>query len=66
MGKRQTCAGTIGGLEAAIHAAEEFFSLPETEEMFQIDATNAFNNMNGQLALHNGQNCYPHYIAVTY
>ena len=49
-GPLQLCAGQDGGCEAAVHAMRKIFQDPETEA---VDATNAFNSINRQAALHN-------------
>ena len=41
------------GIEAAIHAARFAFELEENEAILLVDATNAFNALNRQVALHN-------------
>ena len=41
----QLCGGQISGIEAAVHAANEAVLL--------VDASNAFNSLNRQVALHN-------------
>ena len=52
VGVRQTCTGQEGGIEAAIHAATILASADCT---LQKVASNAFNNMNRELSLHNAQ-----------
>ena len=49
----QTCAGIPGGIEASIHAMRKIFNDAETEAVLLVDASNAFNSMNRQAALHN-------------
>ena len=49
-GSIQLCAGQIGGAEAAIHAVRELF---ESEAVLLVDAHNAFNSLNRQVALRN-------------
>ena len=44
-------AGQNAGSEAAIHALRELFERPETEAIILVDASNAFNNLNRQVAL---------------
>ena len=55
VGAQQTCGGQEGYIEAASHAATKTYDLLSTECMLQIDASNAFNNMNRELSLHNAQ-----------
>ena len=51
----QLCAGQISGIEAAVHAVRSFFQREETEALLLVDASNAFNSLNQQTALHNIQ-----------
>ena len=39
----QLCVGQIAGIEAAKHATSIRFSLPDTEGVLLVDASNAFN-----------------------
>ena len=52
-GPLQVCAGQESGCEAAIHAMRQIFAGEETEGALLVDATNAFNSINQQAALHN-------------
>ena len=52
-GPLQVCAGQEGGCEAAVHAMRHIFEDPLTEGVLLVDATNAFNTINRQAALHN-------------
>ena len=52
-GSLQLCAGQLGGCEAAIHAARSMFSSQNCEGILLVDASNAFNSLNRQLALIN-------------
>ena len=52
-GPLQACAGHEAGCEAAVHAMNEIMSSEETEAILLVDATNAFNTINRQAALHN-------------
>ena len=52
-GPLQACAGHRGGVEAAVHALKKVFEDSKTEAVILVDASNAFNNMNRQTALHN-------------
>lgn len=47
------CGGQISRIEAAVYAAHQEFDLGECEAAILIDATNAFNSLNRQVALHN-------------
>ena len=55
----QLCAGQDAGNEAAIHAMREVFDDPSTEAVLLVDASNAFNSLNRQVALHNMQSLCP-------
>ena len=54
-GSRQLCAGQISGIEAAVHAVRGDFKLSSTEATLLVDASNAFNSLNREVALHNIQ-----------
>ena len=54
-GPLQACAGHEAGCEAAVHAMKEIYSHDDTEAILLVDATNAFNVINRQAALHNIQ-----------
>ena len=68
-GPLQACAGHRGGVEAAVHAMKDIFDDPNTEAVLLVDASNAFNSMNRQTALHNMQIICPEmstYLINTY
>ena len=52
-GPLQTCAGHAAGSEAAIHAMRDLFLTTDCEAALLVDATNAFNSINREAALHN-------------
>ena len=52
-GPLQTATGLQSGAEAAIHSMREMFESEETDAVILIDASNAFNSLNRQAALHN-------------
>ena len=54
-GPLQVCAGHSAGSEAAIHAMGQVFVEEGTDGILLIDASNAFNQMNRSVALHNIQ-----------
>ena len=54
-GPLQACAGHEAGCEAAVHTMKEIYSHDDTEAILLVDATNAFNVINRQAALHNIQ-----------
>ena len=58
-GSLQVCAGHISGCEAAIHAMRLVFQSQETDGMILVDASNAFNALNRQVALRNIKNLCP-------
>ena len=45
--------GHIAGIEAAVHATRAAFGSEESQAALLVDATNAFNTLNRQVALHN-------------
>jgi len=49
----QLCAGQVAGTEAAIHAVRECFQQEGTDAVLLVDASNAFNSLNRNTALHN-------------
>ena len=51
----QICAGQDVGCEAAVHALNALFHQADTEAVILVDASNAFNNLNRQVALRNIQ-----------
>ena len=52
-GSIQLCAGQIAGIEAGVHAVQALFQKVDTEAILLVDASNAFNALNRQTALHN-------------
>ena len=52
-GTTQLCAGQEAGCEAAIHAMRKIFSDDGNEGVLLVDASNAFNQLNRNVALHN-------------
>ena len=57
-GSLQLCAG-LSGCEAAVHSMYKVFQSPETEAAILVDASNAFNSLNRQVALRNIQQLCP-------
>ena len=53
IGPLQTCAGHAAGSEAAVHAMRDVFDADGGEGALLVDASNAFNSINRQAALHN-------------
>ena len=58
-GSLQLCAGQIAGIEAAIHFMRESFHDESTEAVLLVDASNAFNSVNREAALHNIRHVCP-------
>ena len=58
-GALQLCAGQENGCEAAIHAMREVFNSADTEAIILVDASNAFNSLNREVALRNVKNVCP-------
>ena len=52
-GALQVCTGQQGGCESAVHAMRLTFEDPVTEAILLVDATNAFNSLNREVALQN-------------
>ena len=68
-GPLQACAGHKGGVEAAVHAMKNIFDHEKTEAVILVGASNAFNSMNRETALHNIQIICPDmatYLINTY
>ena len=53
VGPLQTCARHAAGSEAAVHAMRDVFSTENGKDALLVDASNAFNSVNCQAALHN-------------
>ena len=63
-GPLQTATGLQGGAEAAIHSMKIIFEHEDTEAVILVDASNAFNSLNRQAALHNIQILCPNFSTV--
>ena len=59
MGCVHLCGGQISGIEAAVHAVKLAFDSDESEAALLVDATNVFNSLNRQVALHNIRSLCP-------
>ena len=58
-GPLQVSSGLNGGAEAAIHAMRDIFEADSTDAVILVDASNAFNKLNRQAAMHNIQYICP-------
>ena len=47
------CAGQEGGCEAVVHGMRQFSAEQDVQGALLVDASNAFNTINRQAALHN-------------
>ena len=63
-GSSQLCAGQIGGCEASLHAMKQIFALPAVDGVLLVDATNAFNELNRQVTLHNVEAVCPVLVPI--
>ena len=57
----QICSGVPSGVEAAVHAVRSVYDDPNTEGILLVDASNAFNSMNRNVALKNIQVTCPQF-----
>ena len=65
-GPLQTATGLQGGAEAAIHSMKLIFENEDTEAVILVDASNAFNSLNRQAALHNIRIVCPQFFYHTH
>ena len=63
-GPLQVSTGIKGGAEAAIHAMKQLFEDDCNDAVILVDANNAFNSMNRQVALHNIQYICPPFATI--
>ena len=63
-GSIQLCAGQISGTKAAMHAIHDSFHSAQCEAVLPLDANNAFNSLNREVALHNIQSPCPPLAAI--
>ena len=63
-GPLQAAGGAKGGAEAAIHAMRTIFEDESTDAVILVDASNAFNSLNRQVALHNVQRTCPPFATI--
>ncbi len=60
----QLCGGQISGIEAAVHVVRASFESDDNEGVLLVDASNAFNSLNRQVALQNIQRLCPPLTAI--
>ena len=63
-GPLQMATGLQSGAEAAIHSMKEIFDCKQTDAVILVDASNAFNSLNRNAALHNTQNLCPQFSTI--
>ena len=63
-GSLQLCAGQIAGIEAAIHFMRDSFHSESTEAVLLVDASNAFNSIDRDAALHSIRHVCPSLATV--
>ena len=63
-GPLQVATGLESGAEAAIHAMRVIFEDSECDAVILVDASNAFNSLNRQVALHNIQYICPPFANI--
>ena len=63
-GSLQLCGAQESGFKAAIHAMKRIFEDSHTDCTLLADASNAFNRLNRQVALHNIQSLCPSLAAT--
>ena len=63
-GPLQVATGLESGAEATIHAMKEIFEDENCEAVLLVDANNAFNSLNRQVALHNIQYICPQFATI--
>ena len=59
IGALQLCSGQKSGCEATIHAMQKVFNSADTEAIILVDASNAFNSLNREVALRNVKHLCP-------
>ena len=63
-GPLQVTTGVKSGAEAAIHAMRTIFEDEQCEAVILVDASNAFNALNRNVALNNVQYTCPHFATI--
>ena len=58
-GSFQLCSGQTSGIEAAVHAMNEAYHDDNAQAVLLVDASNAFNSLNREVALRNIQHLCP-------
>ena len=65
-GPKQLCAGQIASIEEAAHGKRALFSHKDTDAFLLVDAKNAFNSLNKQMALYDIQHHCPPLAIITH
>ena len=63
-GSLQLYARQLSGCEVAVHSMRQLYSSPDVEAVILVDASNAFNFLNQQMALHNILKLCPSFSTV--
>ncbi len=58
-GCQQLCGGQVAGIESGVHTTRELFAVDEEQAALLVNASNAFNSLNRQTALHNVRRICP-------
>ncbi len=58
-GCQQLCGGQVAGIEAGVNATRKLFAVDEKQAALLVDASNEFNSLNRQTALHNVRRICP-------
>ena len=59
IGNKQLCVSHIAGCEAALHTLTNVLNNDDSEAILFVDASNAFNSINRQVAMQNIQRIFP-------
>ena len=64
VGVPQLCVGHESGCEAAVHSTTHVVNHPSNDAIILVDATNAFNSLNRQVALRNVMTLCPTHATI--